>query len=363
MTQTQPKFNILFRELAVSAIQRSAKGIVALILDDTVMSENVLTLRTFADLKTSDVDAKNYELIQLCFMGNPNKVIVVKKQAEISDTVAILGKLRFNYYAMPSAESADITALKSYYDARRAKLTAFAKGVFANALAPDSQRIINFAQEEDMTLNFTGTAKTYTAGEYTVRIAGILAGIPDTMSATYYKLSEIVDMKVSEDPDADAGLGKLVVLSENGIFKLGRAINSLTTLTDGVTKAFQKIKIVSAIDLITEDIVTTYRDAYVGKYNNFYGNKLRFVGAVNSYLKGLEGTLLDPSMKNKVDVSIEKNKKYLEDQGKDTSKMSDEQLKQADTGSEVLLDGHASPVDAMEDLTLDILMYQEVKEV
>ena len=286
--QGQPSFVIEFHRKAVTAITRSQQGIAALVLNDETLSENVKTYATFSDVKTDEVDAKTYKLLQMCFLGGPYKVILIKQQEEITDTVALLKKLRFNYLAMPAANAAGMTAIQDYLEKARKSLDAFGKAIFYKpSTEADSQRIIELDGCENLKLNFTGTEESYTGAEYTCRIAGILAGLSDTISATYTKLDEIVSCDILEDPDAAADAGHLIPLFKNGEYKLGRAVNSLTTLTDGVTADFQKIRIVSTLDLIAEDIVTTFRDSYVGKYVNDYANKVRFCGAINSYLQGL----------------------------------------------------------------------------
>lgn len=357
----QPSFVIEFTRKAVTAISRSQQGIACLVLDDATMTGDSLTYSSFGDVKTTDLSSTNYELVQMAFLGKPAKVVVVKQKEAIADTVAVLKRTKFNYLAMPAAVAADITAIKTMLDAQRADLKGFGKAVFYDPeTGSDDQRIIELSGCDTLSLNFTGETKTYTGAQYTCRIAGILAGLPDTVAATYTNLPEIVSCDVSDTPDTEADTGHICILFEFGEYKLGRAVNSLVTLTDGVSADFKKIRIVSTMDLIAEDIVTTFRNSYVGKYVNSYQNKLRFCGAVNSYLKGLQPNLLDENMRNEVWVSYAKNKAYLESQGIDTSDMSEQQIIQYNTGSYVGLDGAAAPTDVMEDLELDVNLFEEM---
>ena len=117
--QGQPSFVIEFHRKAVTAITRSQQGIAALVLNDETLSENVKTYATFSDVKTDEVDAKTYKLLQMCFLGGPYKVILIKQQEEIADTVALLKKLRFNYLAMPAANAAGMTAIQDYLEKAR----------------------------------------------------------------------------------------------------------------------------------------------------------------------------------------------------------------------------------------------------
>lgn len=357
----QPSFVIEFTRKAVTAISRSQQGIACLVLDDETMTAETLTYSSFGDVKSTDLSAANYKLVQMTFLGKPAKVIVIKKKSDIADTVAILKRTKFNYLAMPSAAAADVTAIKTLLDEQRAQLKGFGKAVFYEpATGSDDQRIIELSGCDNLVLNFTGTAESYTGADYTCRLAGILAGLPDTVAATYTNLSEIVSCDVADDPDSEADSGRVCVLYEFGEYKLGRAVNSLQTLTDGISADFKKIRIVATMDLIAEDIVTTFRNSYVGKYVNSYQNKLRFCGAVNSYLRALQPNLLDENMRNEVWVSYAKNKAYLEAQGIDTSDMSEQEIIQYNTGSYVGLDGAAAPTDVMEDLELDVNLFEEM---
>ena len=179
---------------------------------------------------------------------------------------------------------------------------------------------------------------------------------------TYYELPEIVEAPISSTPDTDVAAGKLIILHQDGSYKFGRAVNSLVTLTDGVTEAFQKIRVLDIMDTIANDIVATFRLYYVGKYTNNFTNKNRFVGAINAYLKQLaaEG-LLEAENDNEVAISYEKQKAYLESKGIDTSGMAYIEILKANTGSKVLLDGVCSPTDAMEDLDLGMYLFQALQ--
>ena len=70
------------------------------------------------------------------------------------------------------------------------------KAVLPNVEA-DNEAIINFA-----TTGIKVGEKSYTTEVYCARIAGILAGLPLTRSATYFVLDEVDEITEHEDPDA-----------------------------------------------------------------------------------------------------------------------------------------------------------------
>lgn len=366
MTQTQPKFKVDFKELAILAIQRQRRGEVIIILDDSTDSTtDVVSYTSFDQVDDTKWTTANYKRIWLAFLGTPSKVTVVKVDtssgATFNDTLEKLNKFNNYTLCMPEATSANITAIKTYINNQR-QTNNYCRAVVANATSPDAMYIINFASTGAIKANITGTEENFSAGDYTCRIAGALSGLASSRSLTYYELPEIVNAPISSAPDTDAGAGKLIILHQDGSYKLGRAVNSLVTLTDGITEAFQKIRVVDIMDTIANDIVATFRLYYVGKYTNNFTNKNRFCGAINAYLKDLasEG-LLEAENDNEVKISYDKNKSYLEGKGVDTSEMTYIQILKANTGSKVLLDGVCSPTDAMEDLDLGMYLFQALQ--
>ena len=363
MVATQPTFDVIFKELAVTAIQRMQRGTVLMVLkDDTNKTLDKVTYTGLGDVKKADFTAENFDLLTLAFMGNPFKVVVIKAEEEIADTLAKLDY--FNNYILcyPEAQAADLTSIQNYIKKVRGKNN-YSKAILGNATAPDAEYIVNFTTD-NIKANVNGEVKEFDAGDYTARIAGALSGLSASRSLTYFELPEIVECPLSADEDKDVENGKLIVLHQDGSFKLGRAVNSLITLTDGITEAFQKIRVMDIMDTIANDIISTFRLYYVGKYTNNFRNKCRFISAVNAYLATLaaEG-LLEIENTNKVYISTEKVKLYLQGKGVDTTNMTVKELERANTGSKVLLDGTCSPTDAMEDLSLNMYLFQALEQV
>ena len=370
MVETQPKFKVSFKELAVLAIQRQQRGSVVIILkDETNALVDKAVYKSLGDVNKADYTEENYDRLTLAFLGNPSKVIVIKADDDDESFSTISAKLDYyNNYTLcyPEGEASDFTAIQNYIKGIRAKNN-YSRAVLGGAMSPDAEYIINFTTE-NIKANINGEVKTFTSGDYTCRVAGALSGLTPSRSLTFYELPEIVEAPLSEDADADVAAGKLIVLHQDGSYKFSRAVNSLITLTDGVTEAFQKIRVLDIMDMIANDIVTTFRAGYVGKYTNNFTNKNRLVAAINAYLHSLEveGLLdYDPQNpnpnKNKVQISYEKTKLYLEGKGVDTSEMTYNVVIRANTGSNVFLDGVCSPTDAMEDLDLGMYLFQALQ--
>src|SRR5699024_288861 len=123
--------------------------------------------------------------------------------------------------------------------------------------------------------------KTYSASEYTGRIAGAVAALPFTRSFTYYKFPEIESITESATPDVDIDNGELILINDGKDIKVGRGVNSLTTTSVEKAEDFKSIRFVEVIDLIRDDIRTTFNDEYVGKVNNTYDNQVLFITSIN----------------------------------------------------------------------------------
>ncbi|SNR86033.1 Phage tail sheath protein [Anaerovirgula multivorans] len=348
-----PEIDIRFSTLAVSAIQRSQRGIVALILRDDTQAKTVYEYKTIADVENEDWTATNLQYIKDTFMGIPSKVIVVRGSTEdtnYNEQLNTLQNRKWNWLAVPGIETGDTTDISSWIQSQRENNKKTFKAVLPNRAA-DHEAIVNFT-----TTGIKVGENIYEATHYTARIAGVLAGLSLDRSSTYFELTEIDDITEHENPDDDIDNGQLILIKQNDKIKIGRGVNSLTTST--VTKAaqFKKIKLVEGMDLIQEDISTTFNDEYVGKVINSYDNQVLFITAVNAYLKGLTGNVLEGAFDNRVDVDIEKQRLAWEGIGTNTEDWDDQKVKEMTFQSNVYLSGTFKFLDAMEDLVMNITL-------
>jgi hypothetical protein len=346
-----PEININFQSLAVSAVQRSQRGIVALILKDDTGTFETKEYRTVADIESTDWTPDNRDYIEKTFLGVPSKVIVERIDTLAADYNTALTRLSskvWNYLAIPAIASADVAAISTWLIAERDNNKKTFKAVLPNSVS-DHEGVINFTTEDIVVGD-----KTYSASEYTASIAGILAGLSLERSATYYVLSEVKSISEHVDPGVDIDAGQLILINDGEKVKIGRGVNSLTTTTVSKGEDFKKIKIIEGQDLVQEDITRTFNDDYVGKVNNSYDNQALFLAAVNAYLVGLEGTVLNPNVDNSVSVDIEAQRQAWEESGTDTSEWDEQEVKENSFQSKVFVGGSVRFLDAMEDLDFKI---------
>ena len=112
--------------------------------------------------------------------------------------------------------------------------------------------------------------------------------------------------------------------------------------------------------MITDDIRDTFKNDYVGKVINDYNHKMLFIAAIGVYFRGLKGNVLDASdtVKNYVDIDEEAQKDYikLHNSDDDPSEMTVQEIREYNTGTHVYLQGRVTPVNAMEDLQINLVM-------
>ena len=344
-----PEINIMFKTKGLTAIKRSERGIVAVILkDDTEGGKSFGVYNSILDVDFSAFSKRNYEYLKLIYEGGPYKVIILKVPTTVESLAPALKKLRslkWNYLTIPALTDDEKTMVSAWIKEMREKDHKTFKAVLPNCAA-DHEGIINLTTD-NITSTLSDTA--FSTTEYCARIAGVLAGLSLARSSTYYILSEA---DVPDDPDERIDKGQLIIVFDSENYKIGRGVNSLVTFTAEKGEEFSKIKIMEGVDLYNDDIRSTYEEGYVGKVINSYDNKQAFVAAIRAYQKALEGDVLDRSFDNTASVNLESQRAYLEGKGIDTSSMDDMAIAKYNTGSKVFVASNVKFVDAMEDLNL-----------
>lgn len=346
-----PSINITFTELAKTVTERAGSKTVGLILPSAATSDTLILAP--GDKIPSSVSATDQEQIQRALMGGmeqPKKVIVYfagTDYAKLDDILEKTENEEIAYLALASEKEGMAAKVSTFVIQKRAEGGTM-KAVLPNCEA-DSEAVINFA-----TNSITVGEKEYEGSEYCGRIAGILAGTPITSSCTYFLLSEADDCERLTKDEADTAIddGKLIVFYDAGDVRIARGVNSLCTTTETKGRQHKKIKIVDIMDTIKIDIRKTIHDDWIGKRVNTYDNKCLLISAIQNYLNDLvsQGVLESAQ----VEIDTEANKDYLNKQGIDTTELSYDELKRANTGEEVFLMATIKIVDAIEDITIEI---------
>lgn len=351
---TMPKINITFESKLAAMITASEKGTVLLILRDAALGGENYTVTDITEIPDG-LSEDNQTQIKNALIGYvlpPKKVLVyvIDDEHTLTEALKWAATQGFDYLCGPAdVSSSESETIGSWIKSERANNFAIYKAVLPN-YAGDSEAIVNFAasgiQTEDGTFDAAG---------YCSRIAGLLAGTPMRISSTYASLPEVMDVDrlTQSEQDEAVGAGKYILWSDGQHVLTGRAVNSLQTTTDTKSDQFKKIKLVEIMDMIGQDIRSTVRTDYIGKYANTYANKMLLVAVIRGYMQELEAaSLIQPGWELDIDVAAQK--RWLDAKGTDTTNMTRQQIREADTGSHVFLAGYCKPLDAIEDVDLAI---------
>ena len=103
------------------------------------------------------------------------------------------------------------------------------------------------------------------------------------------------------------------------------------------------------MDLITYYLRTTIQGQYIGRYPNTYDNKCLLLTAIREYFSYLESAgVLNPG-ESWAEIDLEAQERWLKAQGVETADLTEQQLKEYQTGSWVFIKCGGRLVDAMED--------------
>lgn len=344
-----PIIDISFKQLAKSAVVRSQRGIVALILKDTAKTS--LTVFDEGDIPSSLTEA-NQGLIKDVLKGAPNKIelYVLGTEGQISEALTYFEGVEFNLMCMPSAQTSDVTAIKAFIKKMNDVVKYKCDAIVANDKA-DSEAIINYTAK-----NIVVGGESVTADNHTARIAGLIEGTPLHQSITFATLSDVdsIENLTKEQADSRIDAGELILVREMGKVRVARGVNSLTTLTDTKGNAFKKIKLRKTLNLIHNDLRRVIVEKYIGKVPNNYDNKCVLITEIKNYLEELENEQLIEKV-SYVGIDLEAHKKWLKDNTNlDVNSMTEQEIKEANTQSNVFLAISLKTLDAMEDIQISV---------
>ena len=349
-----PEISVIFKTLATTAIQRSALGILCIILKDETQTEKVVTIKTIDDLDETKWEEKSIKLIKLAMQTySPNKIIVrVQGSSEqIADCLKDIKNRKINWLACPTASSEEDTTIVTWV-----------KQIFGTTTISKTVKYVSsFADKSDhvaiVELANKGTYKSklgdFTAQEYTVAVAGMLCGLPLNRSADNLIMQDLIQVD-----EVEAALGKFSLYNDDGAVRVNMAVNSKTTFDSTWKSDTRFIKIVEGMCIVCDDIRDTFKNYWQGIYINDYDNKMNFCSNVNKvYFKELQPNVLNADYDNKIEIDFEAQKKAIVLDGRyDPSEMTDLEILKFGTGADVYLSGDVMFANTMVNLSLEITM-------
>ncbi len=350
-----PVISVEFKKLATTAVTRSTRGILAVILQDDTSTFDYKIYTTLEDVTETEYTADNYAALARAFLAGPYQVIAVRvgTTKTLDDATKTLDTLAWNWVcAVPTTFQAGlVTYVKGLNTPRRIRK---AKALVAAQATADDMHIVSVANSK---VTIKGEDEETDIALYLPRIAGVLAACPMDESVTYKPLDDLASVSPVEDIDDAIDDGNLCLFVDDDAIRIARGVNTLQTLTGDYTEEMKKIAVVEAMDLIQEDIIRTFKNYYLGKKKNTADNQALFVTDILTYLNGLaEQDVLSRDEAITVEIDVAAMRAAWEAAGVSTAELSDAQVKKKTYRSQVFVAARAHVLDAMEDLKMIFTM-------
>lgn len=362
MAVTLPSVEVVFKQLAGSLIERSARGVAILIVKDN--TSTTFNYKEYKSIAGVDADKDlytdtNLQYIKDIFNFALNKVAVVRisTTGTIGEALTLLEKnIKSGWITIADGTTEDFSMLSSWIKSKELERKTY-KAVTYKAAVTDCKHIVNFYNDK---VTFADTRGEVTGEKYCPSLIGILASCNVQRGTTYFECSNLIRVEEVEDNEAAVGDGKFILINDVDKVKVALGINSMTT-TDGInnTEDMKFIDIVEVMDLINDDISNVFKNEYLGKYKNNYDNQVLFISGIKTYLKQLANDyILDNNYNNKADINVEEQRLAWLGVGKAEAETWDEQtIKNNAFKRTVFLGGDIKILGAMENLKFNISLF------
>lgn len=361
MAITMPNIDIMFKQLATSAIERSERGIAILILknDITVGAPKYKEYTQITDLETDKAlyTTENYNYIKDILGFVINKVIVINEDAVADSLAKVENYTSTGWITVGGGIADDWTTLNTWVISEVTNKNKTYKSISYKAPAPDSMHVVNFANDK---VTFADSRGEVTGEHYLPSLIGILASCNIKRGCTYFKCSNL--KKVAEVADRNIALqaGNFILFNDGDYVRIAQGINSLTTTNETTqTEDMKFIETVECMDLIEDDIRSTFKIDFLSNYKNKLDNQMLLISSINGYFKNLANTdILDEEYTNKVEIDVETQRDAWVATGKaEASTWTDAKVKQMAFKRSVFLNANIKILGSMTDLKFTINLF------
>ena len=351
-----PSIEIIFKQLAVTAVKRSQLGIVGLIVNEVGKNWTMKEYKTVIDINPDDYSAEVLPLVKDTFEYTPNKVLVFNNGAgTLADTLKIVAQERVNWIGLAyDGSSGDTATLVSWIKSVR-KAGKTYKAVVFKATKADNKGIVNLMNDKVTFVDGRGEVDGW---QYIPSVLGMLAGLPMTRSATSFLCGNLKEVSIFDEIDDVIDKGGFCLYKDEGDIRVARGCTSLEEITQDETEDMKDIIIIESMDLMRDDIYSTFKK-WIGKYKNKYDNQVLFFTAINAYFKELEREdILDKEYDNYSQVDVEAQRlAWLSVGKKEVEDWDDEKIKKLTFKKKVFMKANIKILNAVEDFKFTINMF------
>ena len=363
-----PSITIAFKERANTIISRGERGIVGLILTDTILKNTDFIVLDSSDIPQG-LSEYNKKQIERALIGNetaPKKIICYVMDGEDENCYqkalewvenSICDVIAFSTVATDNAVDTVKTEIKAMRDRHKKVMCVLPE------CAADNDGIVGW-------YGIVYDENGIEIEEYCSRIAGAIAGTGLTSSICYMTLSDVSNCERLSDTAIDdaVGLGKLIPMWDGEKVKIVDDVTTFQTVTEEKNNSYKVIKLVRDMDLVYNDIYILTRDNYTGKYTNSYDNQCVLLSAVNNYLlQCVSDGLFSYAY---IEFNIEKKRKwvkenialypdkFIDENGKKYiyENMTDNDIKKCWSSDKLFYIGHIGLLDTMKEFDYEFLI-------
>lgn len=340
---------IILRALTDSAMIRSKRGIVVLILQDNLDGVKIYKGKQYVK---DTFTISNKAIIEKCFTKYAvNTLKVVCYSESISEALTKLNNDKFNYLSCPSATSdSDKKLIADFIKEQRESNNILVHAVL-NKYKADHEGIISFDNDSVTTdLELTGA-------EYCVDVACQIATVGFDRSLTGLLVNDVINTSKIEDIDTVTEAGGICLYYDHDLegYVFSDGVNSKTTIKDNEKDVLKKIRICEIFDMVRDDLKVSFKKSYRGKYGNSYNRRKLIRDAFNLYFKTLQKQgVLNEDEECSCWLNVERTRAYLEAKNVDTSDMSDEEVLKKDVDNNLFLKGRIYALDTTDKLEFEL---------
>lgn len=340
---------IILKALTDTAMIRSTRGIVMLVLKDSVAGVKTYKAKKYV---TDTFTTENKKIIDKCFnLYGVNTLKVVCYNTNISEALQKLNDVKFNYLACPEATAdSDKKAIADFIKEQRNANNILVHAVLSNYVA-NSEGVINFVNVGVTTdLQLTGA-------QYCVDVACLIATTGYDRSLTGLVVSNVTKAEEVEDVEACTEAGGLCLYYDYDLeaYVFSSGVNSKTIIGENEKDVLKKIRVCEIFDMVRDDLKVSFKKSYRGKLGNSYNNRKLIRDSFNLYFKTLaKQGLLNEDEDNSCWLDVDATRDYLESKNIDTADMTDDEVLKKDIDKKIFLKGRIYALDTIEELVFEL---------
>lgn len=207
--------------------------------------------------------------------------------AAYSAFLAALEPYAFDVLIYDGTDQTTAAAMVNFVERIAAADGKYSQLVAANLTTPpDSRFVIHVVS--GVTLS---DGATLTAPQTCWWVGGATAGAQYNESLTYARYPDAVGVApamTNSDIETAEVAGKMVLFEDNGAVKIDWDINSLTTYTLDISKAYHKNRVIRVCNTIANDLYRQFSDSFIGVVDNNEEGRALFKSVIVKYLMDMQ---------------------------------------------------------------------------